>query len=66
MSEGGSIDIKSGARLAEACEPPLGGILQRLTREELEDLAARFYGREPIRFEELLLDTWSKRLKRAA
>jgi hypothetical protein len=55
----------------EACDPyihhhpesrlSLGDMLGRLTRDELETLVLRFYGRNPGRFEELLLELWQRR-----
>jgi hypothetical protein len=46
----------------QGCLPPdIAGPLRALSRFELEMLAARFWGRDPGRFEELLLQMWRER-----
>jgi hypothetical protein len=53
--------------MSGACLPPgAGAIITRLSRGELEDLAARFWGRCPERFEELLLRLQAARDRQAA
>lgn len=51
----------------EACNPPVspGETLSRLSRDELESLANRFWARNPRRFEELLLEMYARRLIRS-
>ena len=50
----------------EACNPPvdISEMLSRLSRDELESLANRFWARNPRRFEELLLEMYARRIRR--
>lgn len=47
----------------EACNPPVIHFetLSRLSRDELESLANRFWARNPRRFEEQLLEMYARR-----